>query len=209
MKGHAIAAIDNAIKAASKLKEDKGINFIMSSSQMIADCFEKGNKIIIAGNGGSLCDAMHFAEELTGFFRNKRAALPAIALSEVGHLTCVGNDIGYEFVFSRGVEAFGKKDDIFIALTTSGNSQNLINAVLSSKKLGLKTIAFLGKTGGNLKGLCDLEWIVDGFATSDRIQEAHMAAIHIIIELIEMIVFKEDVQKAKGFLSKRAASLIN
>ncbi len=204
MKESALLAIDNAVKAASKLKEEKGVSFILSSSKLIASCFEKGNKIIIAGNGGSLCDAMHFAEELTGFFREKRAALPAIALSEVGHLTCVGNDIGYDYVFSRGVEAFGKKDDIFIALTTSGNSKNLINAVSSAKKLGLKTIAFLGKGGGELKGVCDLEWIVDGFSTSDRIQEAHMAAIHIIIELIEKIIFKEDVEKAKSFLAKKA-----
>lgn len=201
MKEEIMIAVDDAIKAVSKLKEDRGIDFIDSCSKFIAECFQRGNKIILAGNGGSLCDASHFAEELTGFFREKRKALPAIVLSEVGHLTCVGNDVGFDHVFSRGVEAFGKKDDIFIALTTSGNSQNLINAVLSAKKLGIKTICFLGKGGGKLKGVADLEWIVEGFKTSDRIQEAHMAAIHIIIETLEKIIFKDQFEQAKVLLT--------
>lgn len=194
-------AVEDAIRAVSKLKEGSSIAFINSCAEMIATCFQKGNKIILAGNGGSLCDAMHFAEELTGYFRDKRKALPAIVLSEPGHLTCVGNDVGFDYVFSRGVEAFGKKDDIFIALTTSGNSQNLVNAVLTAKKMGVKTICFLGKGGGKLKGHGDLEWIVEGFKTSDRNQEAHMSAIHIIIEIIEKIIFKEDFQRAKALLA--------
>ena len=201
MKEEIKLAVDGAIKAVSKLKEDRGIDFINSCAEMIAACFQKGNKIIVAGNGGSLCDAMHFAEELTGFFRDKRKALPAIVLSEPGHLTCVGNDVGFDHVFSRGVEAFGKKDDIFIGLTTSGNSQNILNAVMTAKKMGVKTICFLGKGGGKMKGLCELEWVVDGFKTSDRIQEAHMSAIHIIIEIVEKIIFKEDFEKAKTLLS--------
>ncbi|MCB1084630.1 MAG: SIS domain-containing protein [Chlamydiia bacterium] len=153
------------------------------------DCYKSGGKLIIAGNGGSLCDAMHFAEELTGYFRKERPALPAIALADPGHLTCVGNDAGFEKVFSRGVEAHGREGDLFIALTTSGNSENLIRATQFAKKKGLKTIAFLGKTGGALKGMSDLEWVVSGFETSDRIQEAHMAAIHIIIEQVEQELF--------------------
>lgn len=200
MKREIILAVDSAVQAANKLKEDKAIDFINSVSSMIASCFEKGNKIIIAGNGGSLCDSIHFAEELSGFFREKRKAFPAMALSDPGLLTCVGNDVGYDFVFSRGVEAFGKKGDIFIALTTSGKSKNLINGVEMAKKMGLQTISFLGKGGGELKGKADLEWIVDGFKTSDRIQETHMAAIHIIIEMVEKIIFKDDLIKAKIFL---------
>ena len=132
---------------------------------------------------------MHFAEELTGFFRKKRIALPAIALSDPGHLTCVSNDLGFESVFSRSVEALGAPGDLFIALTTSGNSPNLIQAVQMAKSKQLRTIAFLGKTGGEMKGQCDLEWIVSGFTFSDRIQEAHMAAIHIIIEQVERNLF--------------------
>ena len=200
MREKIIAAVDNGIRAVCKLKEEKGLSFIQEAAQMIAKCFKNGGKLIIAGNGGSLCDAAHFAEEFTGFFRQKRKALPAIVLSEPGHLTCVGNDVGYDFVFSRGVEAFGKKDDIFIALTTSGNSQNLIKAVEAAKNLQLKTISFLGKEGGNLKGQSDLEWIVDGFKTSDRIQEAHMTAIHIIIEMVEKLIFEENAH-AKSILS--------
>lgn len=184
-----IDSIDDAILAIGQLKEEKSVLFIHSAAQLIADCFRSGGKLIIAGNGGSLCDAAHFAEELTGQFRKKREALPAIALTECGHLTCVGNDMGFEYVFSRGVEAFGKKGDIFIGLTTSGNSLNIIHAFDEAQKRGLKTIAFLGKEGGSLKGVADLELIITGFTTSDRIQEAHMAAIHVLIEHIENILF--------------------
>ncbi len=132
---------------------------------------------------------MHFAEEMTGQFRSKRAALPAIALADPGHLTCVGNDMGFDAIFSRGIEAHGKPGDIFIALTTSGNSSNLFSAVKMAKEKELFTVAFLGKTGGAMKGMADLEWIVSGFPFSDRIQEAHMAAIHIIIESVEARLF--------------------
>ncbi|BBI16443.1 phosphoheptose isomerase [Neochlamydia sp. S13] len=156
---------------------------------MIAECFSRGNKLIIAGNGGSLCDAAHFAEELTGVFRQTRPALPALVLSEPGHLTCVGNDLGYENIFSRGIEALGKPGDIFVGLTTSGNSLNIVKAFEAARLYQMQIIAFLGKTGGRLKGMADLEIVIDGFETSDRIQEAHMAAIHIIIELVENRLF--------------------
>lgn len=189
MRNKIQASVKEAIQAAEKLLELESLAFLENSALMIADCFENGGKIIIAGNGGSLCDAMHFAEELTGVFRTKRKALPAIALSEPGHLTCVGNDLGFDSVFSRGVEAYGKKEDIFIGLTTSGKSKNILNAFKTAKELGLRTIAFLGKTGGPLKGEADLELIIDGFTFSDRIQEAHMAAVHILIEMVEEILF--------------------
>ncbi|HSX13256.1 MAG TPA: SIS domain-containing protein [Chlamydiales bacterium] len=182
-------SVDEAIRAALFLKTRDSIAFMEAGSEMIANCYQRGGKILIAGNGGSLCDAMHFAEELTGQFRSKRAALGAIALSDPGHLTCVSNDMGFESVFSRGVEALGKPGDIFIALTTSGNSENLYRACQVAKEMGLQTIAFLGKTGGKMKGIADLEWIVSGFSFSDRIQEAHMAAIHIMIEAVEAKLF--------------------
>ncbi len=190
MRKYIESAVDDAIRAAHTLKTPSSLEFIETASAWIAGCFEKGGKILIAGNGGSLCDATHFAEELTGQFRKKRKALPALALSDPGHITCVGNDLGFDEVFSRGVEAFGRPEDILILLTTSGNSQNILNAALCAKEMGLKTIAFNGKTGGKLRGLCDLEWIVSGFEYSDRIQEAHMAAIHIIIEMVEKRLFK-------------------
>jgi D-sedoheptulose 7-phosphate isomerase len=189
MKENILQAVDDAIRAAESLKSPQSLAFIESAALQIAQVFQNGRKILIAGNGGSLCDAMHFAEELTGQFRSKRAALPAIALADAGHMSCVANDMGFDSVFARGVEAFGQAGDIFIALTTSGNSSNIINAVKEAKVKGLSTIAFLGKTGGQMKGLCDLEWIVSGFPFSDRIQEAHMAAIHIIIEMVEQHLF--------------------
>lgn len=189
MDGSLLSAIDDAILAAKKLKEKDAVAFIKNSYQMIASTFKAGNKLLIAGNGGSLCDAMHFAEELTGQFRKKRKALPAIALSDPGHMSCVSNDMGFDEIFARGVEALGNPGDIFIALTTSGNSNNLVRAIDTAKEKKLKTIAFLGKDGGMIKNICDLQWIVDGFTTSDRIQEAHMAAIHIIIEQVENVLF--------------------
>lgn len=185
-------AVDEAIRAITFLKEEESIAFMKSASELIAECFAKGGKLLIAGNGGSLCDAMHFAEELTGQFRYARKALPAIALSDPGHLSCIANDMGFDLVFARSVEALGKPEDLFIALTTSGNSINLFKAVLLAQKKGLKTIAFLGKTGGKLKGIADLEWIVSGFTFSDRIQEAHMTAIHIIIEQVEALLFQTE-----------------
>lgn len=184
-------AVQDSIQAVQQLASPQALTFMEEAAFLISDCFRQGGKLLIAGNGGSLCDAMHFAEELTGFFRAPRKALPAIALSDPGHLTCVGNDLGFDYVFSRSVEALGKSEDVFIGLTTSGNSRNLIEAFKAAKAQGLKTIAFLGKGGGALKGVADSELIIDGFKTSDRIQEAHMAAIHIIIELVEECLFAE------------------
>ncbi|MCC6128215.1 MAG: SIS domain-containing protein [Chlamydiae bacterium] len=189
MRDAVLQAVDDAIRAISFLKYPESLDFIESATKAIAECFESGHKLLIAGNGGSMCDALHFAEELTAQFRGPRKALPAIALSEQGFLTAVGNDMGFERVFSRGIEALGRPGDVFIALTTSGNSINLIRAVQVAKEKGLKTISFLGKTGGPLKGQSDLEWIVPGFKYSDRIQEAHMSAIHIIIEQVEGLLF--------------------
>ena len=177
------------IEAMELLRSPEGLKFIESAAWAVIDCFKNGGKLLIAGNGGSLCDAMHFAEELTGYFRKKRPALPAIALADPGHLTCVGNDTGFNEIFSRGIEAHGNHGDLFIVLSTSGNSENLIRATTVAKEKNLQVITFLGKTGGALKGMGDFEWIVSGFEYSDRIQEAHMAAIHIIIEMVEQELF--------------------
>lgn len=201
-------SIEDCIKAVQFLGSDYSQNFILKSSQMIAEAFNRGNKVILAGNGGSLCDAMHFAEELTGFFRKKRKALPAIALSEPGHITCTGNDLGFEWIFSRGVEAYGTAQDIFVGLTTSGNSPNIIHAFDTAKERGLSTIAFLGKDGGKLKGVADLELIVGGFLTSDRIQEAHMAAIHLIIEQVEELLFCSSLPKLSLEIKREVLDLV-
>ncbi len=189
MKNKILHSIDESLSTLTSLKESQNLLFIEKAATMIVDCFQKGGKLLLAGNGGSLCDAAHFAEELTGIFRKERKPLPALVLSEVGHITCVANDLGYEKVFSRGVEAFGKQGDIFIGMTTSGNSPNLCFAFEKARHCGLETIAFLGRGGGKLKGFADLELTINGPSTSDRIQEVHMAAIHILIEIIEELLF--------------------
>lgn len=189
MHSSILSAVQNSQQALSQLIDPNGLLFIETLAYRLAACFASGHKVIIAGNGGSLCDAAHFAEELTGQFRHKRSALPAICLSEPGYLSCVANDMGYEEVFARGVEAFGKKGDIFIGLSTSGNSRNLIRAFQEAGERHLYTVAFLGKDGGALKEVADLELIIEGLDTSDRIQEAHMTAIHIAIEQMENLLF--------------------
>lgn len=189
-------SINEAINAIAFLKKEESVSFIKSVVKTICECYRKGGKLLICGNGGSLCDAMHFAEEMTGQFRKKRKAFPALALSDPGHMSCVANDMGFDEVFARGVEAFGKKEDLLIVLTTSGNSNNIIRAVEVAKENSMATIAFLGKDGGKLKGLCNLEWVIEGFVTSDRIQEVHMAAIHILIEMVEYeLIYSKDLLK--------------
>jgi D-sedoheptulose 7-phosphate isomerase len=167
----------------------EAVSFMTRAASLLAESFSNGRKVIIAGNGGSLCDAAHFAEELTGCFRKRRKALPALVLSEMGHATCVGNDFGFDEIFSRGIEAFGKPGDVFIALSTSGNSTNIIRALKTAKSLSMSTICLLGKGGGAAAGLGDLEIIVPKAQTSDRIQEVHMACLHIIIEGVEAELF--------------------
>lgn len=193
MRQTILTSVEDSIRAIEFLKLNSSLKFIEKATLLLATCLQSGGKILIAGNGGSLCDAMHFAEELTGYYREKRGALAAIALSDPGHMSCVANDAGYQYVFSRSVEALGKPGDVFIAMTTSGNSQNLVEAVSAAKKQGLYTIAFLGKMGGSLRNQCDLELIINGFVYSDRIQEAHMSAIHIIIEMLEKQLFSQDL----------------
>lgn len=182
-------AVEEGIQAIEILRKPQSLEFIEKAALAIAQTFRDGGKLLIAGNGGSLCDAMHFAEEFTGQFRGKRRALPAIALADAGHMSCTANDMGFNDVFSRAIEALGKPGDVFVALTTSGNSPNILQAVATAKSMDLKTISFLGKSGGKLRGKSDLEWLVEGFRFSDRIQEAHMTAIHIIIELVEKELF--------------------
>jgi D-sedoheptulose 7-phosphate isomerase len=200
MKEKILISVEEGVQAIEFLRRSSSIEFIEKVVLSCLACFDRKGKILVAGNGGSLCDAMHFAEELTGIYRHKRSALPAIALADPGHMSCVANDMGYEYVFSRALEALGKPEDLFIVLTTSGNSPNLVEAVIQAKKMGLITVGFLGKTGGKLTGMCDLEMIVRDFSYSDRIQEAHMTAIHIIIEQIEnSLFFQEKVVETPSF----------
>jgi D-sedoheptulose 7-phosphate isomerase len=152
--------------------------------------FQQGGKVMSCGNGGSMCDAMHFAEELSGKFRTERQALPAIAISDPAHLTCAGNDFGFETVFSRFVEAHGKKGDVLLAISTSGKSPNILRAATEARNRGVRVIALTGKSPSQLSELADIEICTPGLtAYSDRIQELHIKVIHILIELVEQALF--------------------
>lgn len=167
------------------LADEGNFERIETAVQKIVASFQKGGKIIACGNGGSHCDAMHFAEELTGRYRNDRKALPALAISDSSHITCVGNDYGYDFVFSRFVEAHGKAGDVLLGISTSGNSPNIINALNKARELGMFTIALTGKDGGKIKDLCDLEIRAPKSDYADRAQEIHIKVIHSLIDGIE------------------------
>ncbi|EGU30478.1 D-sedoheptulose 7-phosphate isomerase [Vibrio scophthalmi] len=167
------------------LSDDHNIAQIEAAAKLIADSFKQGGKVLSCGNGGSHCDAMHFAEELTGRYRENRPGYPGIAISDPSHLSCVSNDFGYDFVFSRYLEAVGSKGDVLFGLSTSGNSVNILNAIEAAKNKGMKTIALTGKDGGKMAGCADIEIRVPHFGYADRIQEIHIKIIHIVIQLIE------------------------
>ncbi|EJT1338912.1 D-sedoheptulose 7-phosphate isomerase [Vibrio vulnificus] len=167
------------------LSDDHNIAQIEAAAKMIAESFKQDGKVLSCGNGGSHCDAMHFAEELTGRYRENRPGYAGIAISDPSHLSCVSNDFGYDYVFSRYVEAVGRKGDVLFGLSTSGNSGNILQAIEAAKAKGMKTIALTGKDGGKMAGLADVEIRVPHFGYADRIQEVHIKIIHIIIQLIE------------------------
>lgn len=146
---------------------------------------KKDGKIISCGNGGSMCDAMHFAEELTGRYRDNRPSIAAVSISDPSHITCVGNDYGFDFIFSRYVEGMGKSGDVLLGISTSGNSANVIEAAKSAKAKGMKVICLTGKDGGKLASLCDVEVRVPWMKYADPIQEVHIKVIHSLIDYIE------------------------
>ena len=163
---------------------------IQRASFIIASAIKSGGKVISCGNGGSHCDAMHFAEELTGRYRDDRRALPALCISDASHISCVGNDYGFESIFSRYIEALGNNGDVLLVLSTSGNSPNILRAVEAAKQKGMKVVALTGKDGGTLGPLADVELRVPHTGYSDRIQEIHIKIIHILILLIERQVIE-------------------
>jgi D-sedoheptulose 7-phosphate isomerase len=167
------------------LADERSVDRIALVAARIATSLRAGGKVLVCGNGGSCCDAMHFCEELTGRFRGNRRALPALACADASHLTCTANDFGFEYVFSRWVEALGKPGDVLIVLSTSGSSRNVVRAVEAGGTIGLHRVALLGQGGGVLSGLCEQQWIVPG-ATSDRIQEIHMLILHCLVEAVEL-----------------------
>jgi D-sedoheptulose 7-phosphate isomerase len=182
--GQAKSALDVFMADSNNLSE------LAAMAEDLASAFTSGGQVLICGNGGSACDAMHFAEELTGRYRDHRRALPAISLTEPGHLTCTANDYGFEAVFARGVEAYARRGDIFIGLSTSGNSKNILAAVEVAREKGSKVFLFLGKDGGLLREKGDrVVWVKE--KATERIQEIHMMALHILIEGVERKLFPE------------------
>lgn len=172
----------------SFIRNPDNIERIAAAAALISETILADGKVLSCGNGGSHCDAMHFAEELTGRFRDDRRALPAIAISDVSHLSCVSNDYGFDAVFSRFIEGVGRKGDVLLGISTSGNSANVIKAVEAAREKGMKVILLTGKDGGKLADKADVEIRVPHFRYSDRIQEIHIKVIHILILLIEKAV---------------------
>jgi len=181
--------LNNLIKSKELLdafiKDPENINKIAQAGDIICDAFNAGNKIISCGNGGSMSDAMHFAEEMTGRFKEDRKSLPAIAISDPSYLSCAANDFGYDMIFARFIEGMGKENDVLIAISTSGNSQNIIEAIKKAQLKGLKTIALTGKDGGKAATLSDMEIRAPFSKYSDRVQEIHIKVIHSIIDYVE------------------------
>ncbi len=188
--------IVDSLKDADKvlnqfISKKENIQKIESAITLMVDSFNHKGRIFSCGNGGSMCDAMHFAEELTGRFRKERPSLPAMAISDSSHISCVANDYGYEFIFSKYVEAWAQAGDVLLAISTSGNSKNVLEAVKAAKKKGMKVVGLSGKGGGALDSLVDISIVVDS-EISDRIQEIHIKCIHIFIEGIERKLFPEN-----------------
>lgn len=185
--------IDRELQEASRVLEEfmndaSNLQAIRKAASILVRCIDTGGKIISCGNGGSMSDAMHFAEELSGRFRGDRPSIPAIAISDAGFITCTANDYGYEKVFSRFVEGLGNTGDALLAISTSGNSANVINAAKAAAEKGMSVIALTGKDGGELAKLCDVEIRAPHSDYSDRVQEIHIKVIHILVLLIEQEV---------------------
>jgi len=177
---------NTALKILKNFLKDKNqIKNIQDSAILISEAFKKGNKVISCGNGGSHCDAVHFAEELTSVYRKKRCGYPAIPISDSSYISAVGNDFGYDQIFSRYIESIGCSGDILLAISTSGNSVNIIKAIKSAHKKNMKVVVLTGNNGGKIKKLSNIEICVPYCGYSDRIQEMHIKIIHIIILIIE------------------------
>jgi len=165
------------------------IEAIEKAADVLVEALKNGNKILSCGNGGSHCDAMHFAEELSGRYRENRPALAAMAISDPSHISCVSNDFGYNYIFSRFIEGLGNKGDVLVGISTSGNSANIMEAVKAAQAKGMEVILLTGKDGGQLAAYGCHEIRVDHFGYADRIQEIHIKVIHILIQLIESKLF--------------------
>jgi len=167
------------------LNDENNMAKIELAGNSMITAINSGCKIISCGNGGSMCDAMHFAEELTGRFRENRKPIAAVSISDASHISCIGNDYGYDEIFARYISALGKKEDVLLAISTSGNSTNVLKAVAVAKENGIHVIGLTGKSGGKLSDLCDIEIRAPFSEYADRAQEIHIKIIHSLIHYIE------------------------
>ena len=187
------AAFDDAAATLRAfLEEPACLAGVARFAELAGETLERGGKLLACGNGGSMCDAMHFAEEWTGRFRRDREPLPALAFSDPGQLTCIANDFGFDEVFARSVAAYGRTGDLLVALSTSGSSPNVLRALSAARERGIATVALLGKGGGAAKDLADVAIVVPHASSSDRIQELHIKVLHIVIEAVERRLFPEN-----------------
>ena len=183
------AQLSESQQILSYFNTEENIERIANAARIMVEQLKTGGKIISCGNGGSMCDAMHFAEELSGRYRDDRPAIAAISISDPSHISCVGNDYGYDFVFSRYLEALGNSNDVLLAISTSGNSTNILNAIEAAKNKGMKVIGLTGKDGGKMSELCDVEIRAPFSKYADRAQEIHIKVIHSFIDAIEFELF--------------------
>ena len=180
------AALSEARDALAALLADEAMQAsVARAGALLAETFRQGGKVYACGNGGSMCDAMHFAEELTGRYRDDRPGYPAVAIADASHLSCVGNDYGYAQVFARYVQAHGRAGDVLLAITTSGTSKNVVAAAEKARELGVKVIALTGRQSSPIAELADIAIVTPAGRYADRVQELHIKVIHILIELVE------------------------
>ena len=195
MKLHIETSLREAQAALDTLlRNPAALGAVERAAMVLIDVFTAKGRVYACGNGGSMCDAMHFAEELTGRYRNDRAALPATAISDAGHLTCVGNDLGYDQVFSRYIEAHGRPGDCLVALSTSGTSKNIVRAAQAAQTLGMRVIVLSGRASPALEALSTVYVNTPGGSFADRVQELHIKVLHILIELIERHFYPENYE---------------
>jgi D-sedoheptulose 7-phosphate isomerase len=184
------AAFDDSLATLQAfLADPKSLAGVRRFADAAKATLDRGGLLMAAGNGGSMCDAMHFAEEWTGRFRKDRSALAAVAFSDPSQLTCIANDFGFDEIFARQVEALGKPGDLLVLMSTSGNSPNCLRAIEAAKRKGVTTVGLLGKGGGKMLPLVDIPIVVPLATTSDRIQEVHIKILHITIEAVERALF--------------------
>ena len=192
MKNHVLASLQEAQTALEALlSNDTTLEAIVRTGQLLSETLHADGRVFSCGNGGSMCDAMHFAEELSGRYRLERRALAAIAISDPSHLSCVANDYGYEQVFARYIEAHGRRGDCLLAISTSGTSKNILAAAYAARERGVSIIALTGKSDTPLGRIATIEICTPGGRFADRVQELHIKVIHILIELVERQLFGE------------------